>query len=189
MRLVRCVLLSLVAILCLSGCFGRPAVSVASDPVGASEEYKLGAGDVISIRVFGGDEDLRFDKVRLNDRGALTFPFGDFTAFGRTTRELESDITGTLKGQFLLKPRVWVNIEEYRPFYMQGEIGRPGAYPYQPGLTVRRAITIAGGFRERAAKEKIFVVREQDKTNTPVRVDLNTPVRPGDTITVEESFF
>lgn len=189
MRLIRFVLVSLVALFCLSGCFGRPAVSVAPDPVGASEEYKLGVGDVISVRVFGGDEDLRFDRVRLNDRGTLTFPFGDFTAFGRTTRELESVITAELKGQFLLKPRVWVNIEEYRPFYMQGEITRPGAYPYQPGLTVRKAITIAGGFRERAAREKIFVVREQDKSNTPVKVDLNSAVRPGDTITVEESFF
>ena len=189
MRLVRSVLVWLIALFCLSGCLGRSATPVAPEPAAAAEEYVLGVGDVISIRVFGGEEDLRFDRVRLNDRATLTFPFGDFKAFGRTTRELESDITAELKGQFLLKPRVWVNIEEYRPFYMQGEIARPGAYPYQPGLTVRRAIIIAGGFRERAAKDKISVVREQDKTSTPVKVNLTSQVRPGDTITVEESFF
>jgi polysaccharide export outer membrane protein len=153
------------------------------------EDYKLGVGDVISIRVYGGEEDLTFSRIRLNDKGALTLPFGDFTAFGRTTRELESDITANLKGQYLLKPRVWVNIEDYRPFFMQGQVGRPGAYPYQPNLTVLRAITIAGGFRERASQEKIFIIRENDKSNTQLKVNMNSVVRPGDTIIVEESLF
>ena len=60
---------------------------------------------------------------------------------------------------------------------------------FQPGLTVRKAVSLAGGFKERASKEKIFVIREEDKTQTPVKVDQSALVHPGDIITVEESFF
>lgn len=185
----RSLLFSCLALTLLAGCLTRPAQVTASAAQPDPGEYVLGIGDVISIRVFGGEEDLRFERVRLNDRGALTLPFGDVVAHGRTTRQVEADITQNVKGKFLLKPRVWVNIEEYRPFFMQGQVTRPGAYPYQPGMTVSRAIIIAGGFRERAAKDRIFIVPEGDKPNRPIRVDSNTPVRPGDTVNVEESFF
>lgn len=186
---IRNTVVALLGLVLLGGCFNRPSQPIAQEPPLAPEEYRLGVGDVISIRVYGGEEDVTFGRIRLNDRGALTLPFGDFTAFGKTIRELETAITANLKGQYLLKPRVWVNIEDYRPYFMQGQVGRPGGYSYQPGLTVLRAVTIAGGFRERASQKNIFVVRENDKTNKPTRVDLNSGVRPGDTIIVEESFF
>ena len=64
-----------------------------------------------------------------------------------------------------------------------------GSYPYQPGLTIRKAVSVAGGFTERASKEKIFVIREKDKSAKPFKADLEAPVLPGDIITVEESFF
>lgn len=88
-----------------------------------------------------------------------------------------------------MNPRVSVTIDEYRPFFINGQIERGGSYPYQPGLTVRKAATIAGGFKERASLSKIFVVRDGDATHTPVNVDLDAPIHPGDIITVEESFF
>jgi len=183
-------LIFMLAVCLLSGCnlFGKPE-SLPPQPIAQTEDYRLGIGDVISIRVYGGEDDVTFPRIRLNDRGAMTLPFGDFTAHGKTTRELETSITSELKGQFLLKPRVWVNIEEYRPFFMQGQIGRPGAYPYHPGMTVERAIIIAGGFRDRAAQKGLLMIREQDKTHTKIKVYANTPVGPGDTIIVEESFF
>ena len=174
---------------CLSACLGPAPQPVANQAPLAPEEYRLGIGDIISVRVYGGDEDLTFPRIRINDRGKLTFPFGEFTAYNQTTRELETAMAAALKGQYLLKPRVWVNIEEYRPFFMQGQVARPGAYPYQPGLSVLRAVTIAGGFRERASQQRIFLVKESDTSNKPVRVDMNSAVRPGDTIIVEESFF
>jgi polysaccharide export outer membrane protein len=177
----------------LAGCaefFGPSANPVSSAKMLASVgEYRLGVGDIISIRIYGGEEELRLDRVRVNDPGVLTFPFGEFTALGKTTRELESAMVQAMKGGFLLRPKVWINIEEYRPFFVQGQVGRPGAFPYQPGLNVNKAITIAGGFRDRASKQKIFILRELDSTNTPIHVDLNAPVGPGDTVTVEESFF
>lgn len=185
-------LVALPALFALSGCTGLmgPAPKPTSAKLLASKgEYRLGVGDVISIRVYGGEEELSLGRVRVNDPGVLTFPFGEFTVLGKTTREIESAMVQAMKGGFLLHPKVWINIEEYRPFFVQGQVGRPGAFPYQPNLNVNKAITIAGGFRDRASRQKIFLIREQDKTNTPLLVDLNAPVGPGDTVTVEESFF
>jgi protein involved in polysaccharide export with SLBB domain len=72
---------------------------------------------------------------------------------------------------------------------VNGMVEKPGGYPFSPGLTVRKAISIAGGFRERAAREKINIIRDDDPTQTARKVDLNAAVRPGDILTVEESFF
>ena len=165
------------------------AAAPAATTTGANQDYRLGIGDVISIRVYGGDEEMRFERVRLSDRDALTLPFGKFQAHGQTTRELEANILKSVQGRLLVNPRVWVNIDEYRPFFVQGQVARPGAYPYQPGLNVIKAVTIAGGFRERASQEKIFIVREEDKSGRPLRAQLNTPVQPGDMVSVQESFF
>lgn len=152
------------------------------------EQYRLAPGDVISIRVFGED-DMTRDKIRLTDTTILSLPFGNLVARGLTVTELQKAVADGLRGGFLVDPRVSVTIDEYRPFFMQGQVQKPGGYPYQPGLNVRRAVSIAGGFRERASQSKIFVVRENDRTHTPVKVDLNSPIGPGDTVTVEESFF
>lgn len=153
------------------------------------QDYRLSTGDIVTVRVYGGDEDIRVERLRLDNTGTLVLPFGDFQVRGRTSRELEAMITESVKGRLLRNPRVSVNIDEYRSFFVDGQVGRPGAYPFQPGLTVRKAITIAGGLRERASLKKIFLLREDDKTNTAINVNLNAPVGPGDTINVEESFF
>lgn len=151
--------------------------------------YRLGSGDVVSIRVLGEDE-LSREKVRLSDAGTISFPvLGEIKVLGKRVAELEALIANGLRGKYLLNPVVSVTIEEYRPFFMNGEVGKTGAYPFQPGLTIRKAIALAGGFKERASKEKIFVIREDDKTQTPVKVDQSALVNPGDIITVEESFF
>ena len=182
----------LVALLVVTGCaslFDGPAKPVARAAYVVPSEYRLNTGDMVSVRVYGGDEDIRVERLRLDTSGMLVLPFGDFKAQGRSPRELESDITNSVKGRILRNPRVSVVIDEHRPFFVDGQVGRPGAYPYSPGLTVRKAITIAGGLRERASLRKIYLLREGDTSNTPLNVDLNAPVGPGDTINVEESFF
>lgn len=151
--------------------------------------YRLGAGDVVSIRVLGED-DLKREKIRLSDAGTISFPIiGEIRVLGKRVAELEALIADGLRGKYLLNPVVSVTIEEYRPIFVNGQVEKSGAYPYQPGLTVRKAVSLAGGFKERASKEKIFVIHEDDKTQTPVKVDQSNLVSPGDIITVEESFF
>ena len=151
--------------------------------------YRLASGDVVSIRVLGED-DLKREKVRLSDAGTISFPIiGEIRVLGKRVAELETLIADGLRGKYLLNPVVSVTIEEYRPFFVNGQVEKSGAYPFQPGLTIRKAISLAGGFKERASKEKIFVIREDDKSQKPVKVDQSALVSPGDIITVEESFF
>ncbi len=151
--------------------------------------YQLGSGDIISIVVFG-EEDLKREKIRLTDAGTISYPvLGELKVLGRTVGELEKIITDGLQGRYLVNPRVSVSVDQYRPYFIHGQVKSGGGYPFQPGLTVRKAVSVAGGFTERASKEKIFVIRDKDKNPKPVKVELDTPILPGDIITVEESFF
>ena len=82
-----------------------------------------------------------------------------------------------------------VHVSKYRPFYINGQVSNPNSYPYRPGLTVRQAISIAGGFTERASRSKIFLIPEGKSSSAAVKIDLDKRIYPGDTITIRESFF
>jgi len=167
-----------------------PAVAAIAQTADDSlSRYQLGSGDVITIVVYGED-DLKREKIRLTDAGTISYPvLGELRVLGLTVGALEKIITDGLKDRYLVNPRVSVSVDEYRPFFIYGQVERSGGYPFQPGLTVRKAVSVAGGFKERASKEKIFILRDSEKNSKPVKVDLETPIYPGDTITVEESFF
>ena len=177
--------LSKLLILVVFALIGQPGYAADS----ALSSYRLGSGDTITIRVLGED-DLRRERVRLSDAGTISFPMlGELKVLGTTVGDLERVITEGLKGRYLLNPTVTVSIDEYRPFFVNGQVQRPGGYPFIPGLTIGKAVALAGGFRERASLRGIFVIRDNDRTQTRHRVDLNSPVSPGDIVTVEESFF
>ena len=158
-------------------------------------DYRLGPGDYISISVYGED-DLSIN-VRIGSSGSISYPFlGDITVKGLSAKQLESKLISGLKGPYLVDPNVTVSMLEYRPFYVNGEVKRPGSYSFQPGLTVERAISIAGGFTDRASRSKLSVERDNiypgdmDKNNRVKRaVKLQDSVMPGDVLSVEQSFF
>ncbi|WP_246019465.1 polysaccharide biosynthesis/export family protein [Corallincola spongiicola] len=155
-----------------------------SDPSG----YRLGAGDEIRIHVFGED-DLSVETT-LGKSGVVTYPYlGELKAVGKTTAELQAFITAGLKGDYLINPSVLVSITTYRPFYIYGEVKRPGGYPYQPGLTLERAVAIAGGFTERASTTKFMLSKENTQGQEKEIANLSTEIKPGDTILVKDSFF
>src|SRR2546430_11807995 len=150
--------------------------------------YRLGPGDRIIIKVFG-EEDLSMD-VRLNDAGRLNYRcLGELVVQGLTVTELERLITRGLKGSYLRDPAVTVSIAEYRPFFLYGEVQKPGGIPYQPDLTVERAIALAGGLSERASRSQIEVVRASDPKHKAVRNEPSPPVYPGDVIPLQQSIF
>jgi protein involved in polysaccharide export with SLBB domain len=165
------------------------AISGAHAQDASLSNYRLGSGDVISIQVLGED-DLKREKIRLSDAATISYPIlGEIRLFGKTVAELETLIRTGLTGRYLINPQVTVTIVEYRSFYINGQVEKPGGYQYIPGLTVRKAVSLAGGFRERASKEKIFVIRDNDPKKISTRVTQDETVHPGDIITVEESFF
>jgi len=164
--------------------FSYGAVASAADA-----GYRLSSGDVIKVNVFG-EPDLSFAEIRLNDAGTFSYPFvGEVQAKGKTTGEIEKMLTQKLKDGYLVDPRVSVSVINYREFYISGEVKLPGGYPYQPGLTLDRAIALAGGLSERASTKRMTIIRGADSTRKPEKATLDTLVNPGDTINIEQGFF
>lgn len=150
--------------------------------------YRLAAGDTISITVFE-EKELSIEKTRLSDAGTISYPMlGEIRVLGMTVSELEQSVVAGLK-KYLVDPKVSVSIDVYRDVFVNGQVHKPGGFPYQPGLTVRKAVSVAGGFKDRASLDNVMIIHEGDPTHTPHKVDLNAPIAPGDIITVEESFF
>jgi polysaccharide export outer membrane protein len=151
-------------------------------------DYQLATGDTIYVRVYGED-DLSMRLAVPND-GTVRYAFvGDFTLAGKTVGQVEQEITQRLKGDYLVDPQVSVSMAEFRDFFVQGEVANTGGFPWQPGLNVRTAISLAGGLRERASKSKWFLVPEGGTEQDRRRVSEDDLVNPGDTLIVEQSFF
>ena len=149
-------------------------------------DYKLGPGDTVSVEVFG-EPDLTVN-VKLPQNGRLSYPFlGAVPASGLTPKQLEVKIQEGLAGDYLVDPKVTVTISEYRPVFVNGQVKTPGSFPFQPGLTVRKAVSLAGGLTERASDKRISLIAEGAAKKRDV--DLDEEVGPGDIVTVEESFF
>ena len=162
---------------------------VCSAPTFAAAQYQLSSGDVININVFG-EADLSFKEIRLTDAGTFSYPFiGEINAKGLTPTAVEKLITNKLKDGYLVDPRVSVSVLTYRQFYISGEVKLPGGYPFQPGLTLDRAIAVAGGLTERASDKRISIIRGTDPSRSVVKASLNTLVEPGDTINIDQGFF
>lgn len=159
----------------------------AVEPSEIQASYKLGTGDLFSIQVYGED-DLALE-ARLDGSGTISYPFlGELRIAGHSVHEVEQIIIRGLKGDYLIYPIVSVTIKEYRPFFINGAVKSPGGFPFNPGLTVRKAISLAGGFTDRASRSKIYVIHDGEN-HTQHKVDLNSPIQAGDIITVDESFF
>lgn len=153
-------------------------------------DYRLGSGDMIKITVFE-EPDLGLE-VRLSDAGTVSYPFlGELRVSGLTVGQLEDRITSGLKGDYLVNPNVTVSVVEYRQFYIHGEVENPGGFAYLPGLTLRKAIALAGGFTERASRNKMYVIRDDMEYNSERgrQISLDEELAPGDIVTIEQSFF
>ena len=132
--------------------FGATLLILLTSLVAAQQatSYVLAPGDRIAISVFG-QPDLSVEFT-LSDNGVLNYPLlGEIRIAGLTMPELEQRIVEGLRGDYLISPDVAVSMVEYRPFFLNGEIERPGSYPYQPGLTLEKALALAGGLSPRAA--------------------------------------
>jgi len=149
--------------------------------------YRLDAGDIVNIYVYE-EEDLS-QEVEIGDSGVITYPLlGEVNVRGLTLNELEMAITSRLiDEEFLINPDITINIIEYRPFYIDGEVEEPGSYPFEPGLTLRIAVTLAGGFTERASRRNIDILPVPKMINSDNI--LETRINPGDIITVSQRLF
>ncbi|MCE0493311.1 polysaccharide biosynthesis/export family protein [Vibrio salinus] len=163
--------------------------------------YRLGAGDEIKISVYG-EPDLSYDQLIIDSSEKIDYPYlGTIDLKGKTLSQVRNMITKGLKGDYLVDPKVTINMVKYRNIYVNGVVNAPGGYEYQPGLTVQKAIALAGGFLAKYRKTKgIYLTRENETdgmTDEQIKellknkeeVDLNDIVHPGDTIYVVSSFW
>lgn len=151
-------------------------------------EYRLGPGDRLSIMVFG-QSDLSGEFV-VDGLGRISFPLlGQIDAKDKTVDELQQDVTERLAADYLVDPRVGVEVLNYRPFFIYGQVNKPGSYPYMSGLTVRQAVALAGGYTRRAREDPVMITRQSAERVEELEAELDEAVLPGDTIEVDRRLF
>jgi protein involved in polysaccharide export with SLBB domain len=162
----------------------QPATSVPPP----EPELRLAAGDKLRITVFG--EDKLTGDYQVDAGGSVSMPLaGTVPAAGLTKLELERRLSGKLSGGYLKNPKVTVEITSSRPFYILGEVERPGEYPYRAGLNIVSAVAIAGGNTYRASRSKVYIQRSGAGSFEEVPMGPNVPIYPGDVIKVPERYF
>lgn len=170
------------------GAAAPSTVSSAPATGGVGSGYKLGHGDRVRIIVF--NEPTLSGEFAVGDNGMLSLPLaGDVPASGRSAGEIVAEIEKRLGDGYLRSPKVSFDVLSYRPFYILGEVSKPGEYPYVSGLTVMNAVARAEGFTYRANKRKVFIKRAGDPAENLVALTPGLEVQPGDTIRVGERYF
>lgn len=154
----------------------------------APPKYRLTAGDRVVITVFG-HEDLS-GEFEINGANVISMPLiPEVEAAGLTVNELEAAIVDALRPDYLKNPSVSVEVTNFRPFYIIGEVARPGSYPYSNKMTVVNAVALAGGFTYRAKKNIAIIKRTQDGESAEIETDIDAVIEPGDVIEIRERFF
>jgi polysaccharide export outer membrane protein len=157
-------------------------------PTMGPSDYTLDAGDRLRVVVFG-QEGLT-NAYAVDPAGFIDMPLiGPVLAGGATTDELAARIAAKLRDGFVREPHVAVEIEAYRPFFILGEVTQPGQYPYVANMTAEAAVAIAGGFTPRAFRRNLIVNRNFNGRPMRMTVPLTFPLRPGDTVNVQERWF
>jgi len=173
----------------LAGCAGSnapPLPQSARTPAG--EVYKLGLGDKLRVNVYG--EPQLSGEYQVSGNGAVTMPLvGDVPAVGLSARELEAALTARYAAGYLRSPRIAIEVYDFRPYFVLGEVQRPGRYPSTEGQTLLGAIATAGGFTYRANQRRVFIRRVGDTTEYQVDATSDVRIAPGDVIRVGERYF
>lgn len=180
-------------VVALNGCANdRPAAAPASiarlETPEVSRVYRLGIGDKVKLSVFG-EADLS-GTFEVNGSGNVAVPLvGEIPAKGRGIGEFRELVRTKLAQGYLTNPKVSVEVANFRPIYLHGEVRSGGEFPYKSGLKLRDAIALAGGYTYRANESHVILVREGSAAQIKVALPADIDVLPGDNIRVPERFF
>jgi protein involved in polysaccharide export with SLBB domain len=182
----KAIVFGFVAALLLSGQTGALARSTAGASV--ASDYRLGAADKVRVTVFG--EDKLGGEFQVGADGAVALPLiGNVAALGLTPLQFQTAVSRALAEGFLKDPKVSVEVLTYRPYYILGEVKKPGEYPYTNNLTVLNAAATAEGFTYRANTKKVHIKRANSSVEETVPLSASTMVAPGDTVRIGERYF
>ncbi len=167
---------------------GGPTAMQSDAPQQQQAMLPLAAGDRIRVTVYG--EDRISGEYQIDPNGMISLPLaGTVTAAGLTKPALETVLAEKLKGSYLRNPKVTVDVVTFRPFYVLGEVQKPGEYPFRSGLNVLSAIAIAGGVTYRANASKVYIQRFGSTELTEYAQSPTVAVMPGDVVRVPERYF
>lgn len=179
-------------LLVLSGCAGGVgAISsgeryVAQDA--SVEDYRLGIGDKLRLIVF--NEQSLSGEFQVSPDGKLSVPLiGPVDAIGKAPATLANEIQARFADGYLRDPKISIEVLTYRPYFILGEVKKPGQYPYASGMTVMNAIATAEGYTPRSDRNFVFLRRSGDDHEQRYRLTPDLRIRPGDTVRLGERFF
>lgn len=159
-----------------------------SAPSAIVASYRLGADDKVRVIVYGEDDIT--GEYAVNSTGKMSLPLvGEVQAAGLTIPELQLEIQQAYQNGYLKDPKVSAEVLNYRPFYILGEVMKPGTYPFENGLTVLKAVATAEGFTYRANTKRVYIKRPEETDEHEYPLTSTTLVAPGDTIRIGERFF
>lgn len=164
-------------------------LATAAIPVHAdSAPYLLQSGDRIRMTVFGEDE--MNGELEIAPDGTVAVPLlGTHPAAGKSLAALEREITAALNEDYLVEPRVSLQMTSLPPIFVLGQVRSPGSYAYRAGLDARKAVALAGGFTSRAQTAQVTVRRSQNGEAVTLEITPDDTVLPGDTLEVERRWF
>lgn len=173
----------------IAGCSaGGPAMPDLPIDSASTAGYRLGHGDRVLVAVYGQQE--LTGEHTIDGAGNIAMPLiGTVQAGGGTSADLEVAIAERLSPEYLNDPKVTVQMLAYRPFYIIGEVKDPGSYQYVDGMVVMNAVALASGFTYRAREDEFYITRDIDPDRRRRIANPNSPVLPGDLITVRERYF
>jgi protein involved in polysaccharide export with SLBB domain len=152
------------------------------------DTYKLDVGDKLRVIVFG-ETDLG-GEFQVDDSGFIRLPLiGQIRAAGLGLHDFENSVTSALEEGYLKNPKVSIEVINYRPFYILGQVNKPGEYPFVNGMSVLNAVALAGGYTYRASESNIYVRRKGTDKEQQMPADQTTKVFPGDIVRIPERFF
>lgn len=156
-------------------------------PPANAADYRLATGDQLRIKVFD-NEDIS-GEYGIDAAGNVNFPLvGQVKAAGLTVDAFTADLTRRLDADYLVNPKVSVEVLNFRPIFVIGQVNSPGSYAYSPGMTVRQAVALAGGYTRRASTSGMTIIRQDGGGTVELEAEEDTEVLPGDTIEVDRRF-
>jgi len=165
----------------------KPPAAATLKPT-AGKGYTLGSGDKLRIIVFNEEELSR--EYEVDAAGQVTLPLiGAVQATGLTPSQVQTAIAVKLRQGYIRDPKISVEVINYRPFYIIGEVVKAGEYPYKSGMNIMSAIAVAGGYTYRASTSKIFIRRAKEGVERAYQASMVVPIYPGDIVRVPERYF
>ncbi|WP_158745774.1 polysaccharide biosynthesis/export family protein [Acidisphaera sp. L21] len=183
------IIASLALMLGVAGCEPGRNLALLPGQHDAPAAYRLGSGDSIRIITFG--EDQLTGEFRVGDSGSISVPLlGEIPVAGLSVQDVAKKIANGLEAAKIFKsPSVSAEVTVYRPIFILGEVTRPGQYPYQPGMTLLSAVSVAGGFTNRAVESYASIVRNSDGHVVEGKVNRQALIQPSDVVTIFERRF